>query len=196
MGCLCLSVYVCLCLCSLAMRIVFVSWSMTCMSVSVSVSVSGVSETLPVRAQRGLLHSCHMDWTLFWQQLVLLTPEHCDVITEDLVRDVLRPASYDDAAFHARLPQWMQWVTRWRAVVSKTDATATMARVSPRYVPREWLLVRAYTGAEHGDMSVLQEAQELFARPYTRSASDEMDRMYFQKAPPPLQDKAGIAYFS
>lgn len=96
-----------------------------------------------------------MDWTIFWRQLILLTPQHCDVITADTVRAVLRPACYDDAAFDAHCPQWMRWTARWRAAVSSISnpSAATpadvMCGVSPRYVPREWLLARAYTGAEH-----------------------------------------------
>lgn len=32
-----------------------------------------------------------------------------------------------------------------------------MRRASPKYVPREWILVQAYKAAEAGDLSILHE---------------------------------------
>ena len=46
---------------------------------------------------------------------------------------------------------WLQWIRQWLSEVdrvsgyqSKSETAAQMRSVSPKYVPREWMLVEAY----------------------------------------------------
>ena len=64
---------------------------------------------------------------------------------------MLEPAMYlplgDKAA------AWLQWLRRWlRAQEGEggdgAEAARRMRLVSPKYIPREWMLAEAYTGAE------------------------------------------------
>ena len=48
----------------------------------------------------------------------------------------------------------------------RQHVAARMRRASPKYVPREWMLVEAYTAAAKGDYSVVHRLQELFRKPY------------------------------
>jgi len=44
--------------------------------------------------------------------------------------------------------------------------SAMALQVSPKYVPREWMLVEAYERAEEGDYSELRRLEALFKDPY------------------------------
>jgi uncharacterized protein YdiU (UPF0061 family) len=69
-----------------------------------------------------------------------------------------------------------------------------MKRVSPKYVPREWMLVRAYTQAQEGDYTVVQQLHKLFERPYDEQP--EMEGEYYVKPALTEFDKAGTAFMS
>ena len=72
--------------------------------------------------------------------------------SDEELLSVLEPAMYlplvgDKAA------AWVQWLRRWlRAQEGEGGGGAEAARrmrlVSPKYIPREWMLAEAYTGAE------------------------------------------------
>lgn len=72
--------------------------------------------------------------------------------SDEELLSVLEPAMYlplvgDEAA------AWVQWLRRWlRAQEGEGGGGAEAARrmrlVSPKYIPREWMLAEAYTGAE------------------------------------------------
>ena len=58
----------------------------------------------------------------------------------------------------------------------------TISLLSTRYIPREWMLVDAYTAAQHGDMAPAQSLISLFERPYAEQ-SREQTQAYYRKAP-------------
>ena len=71
--------------------------------------------------------------------------------SDEELLSVLEPAMYlplgDKAA------AWLQWLRRWlRAQEGEggdgAEAARWMRLVSPKYIPREWMLAEAYTGAE------------------------------------------------
>ena len=69
-----------------------------------------------------------------------------------------------------------------------------MRLASPKYVPREWMLVEAYEAAERGDYSVLERLQALFAAPYDEHP--DLEARYYTRTPPEYIEKAGVSFFS
>lgn len=74
------------------------------------------------------------------------------------------------------------------------ERRAEMHATSPKYIPREWMLAEAYSKAEAGDMSTLQELQTVFARPFDEH--EALAAKYYTRAPQGVEKKAGIGYFS
>ena len=66
---------------------------------------------------------------------------------------------------NARLPA-KQTNSTAAAAVERVAASESMKRASPKYVPREWMLVEAYSAAAAGDHTVVHRLQELFRAPY------------------------------
>lgn len=65
-----------------------------------------------------------------------------------------------------------------------------MLQVSPKYIPREWMLVDAYDAANKGDMSVFFELQSLFRAPYDEQ--DSLETKYYRKSPLEVIEGMGI----
>jgi len=145
----------------------------------------------------GLLELSRMDWTRFWRVLIDVARDGVDVPAETAAR-ALADASYDPSTHTRRLPEWAAWLERWRRLVreSSDEAVAEMAQVSPLYVPREWLLERAYTAAELGDHQPLHEALRLLSDPYRADPDADAHARFSRLSPPEMLTKAGVAYFS
>jgi hypothetical protein len=111
------------------------------------------------------------DWTLFWRQLAELRARIGGEgkVDLELVTEVMQPAFYSTGgvAMHDLLlwlrKQWMPAVLS--SGVDAASATASMKQASPKYVPREWMLVEAYKAAAQGDYAPLRALHELFKTP-------------------------------
>ena len=112
--------------------------------------------------------------------------------------------------------QWVGWVRRWLSQVEEegSDAGASaddalmqtakqqhlqrvaarMRSASPKYVPREWMLVEAYSAAAAGDYSVVHRLQELFRAPYEEQS--EFAYKYYRRTPESAKGKGGVAFMS
>lgn len=55
-----------------------------------------------------------------------------------------------------------------------------MKCASPKYVPREWMLVKAYQDAEKGEYETIHTLSRLFEKPYEEQK--EMESLFFRKA--------------
>jgi len=66
--------------------------------------------------------------------------------------------------------------------------------VSPKYVPREWMLAEAYKGAEQGNHTAVQALQALFARPFDEQP--EFEEMYYRRQPAGAAQQGGIGFMS
>jgi uncharacterized protein YdiU (UPF0061 family) len=69
-----------------------------------------------------------------------------------------------------------------------------MRASNPRFVPREWLLIEAYTAAERGDYEPLNKLYQVLQRPYDEQP--EAPTHYFSRAPLVSKDKGGCAFMS
>ena len=69
-----------------------------------------------------------------------------------------------------------------------------MRLASPKYIPREWMLVHAYDAAERGEYGPLHELHALLRRPYDEQP--EMVRRYYQRAPAGSDQQGGVGFMS
>jgi uncharacterized protein YdiU (UPF0061 family) len=124
-----------------------------------------------------LMTASHVDWTIFWRQLTevagSVTADDADDDTDasdallfDLTAGPLSSSFYKLPLSSALASGWENWLGSWAdrlrreftsAGTGGAALTATMKRVSPKYVPREWMLVRAYTAAQEGDYSEVNQ---------------------------------------
>merc|ERR1711924_577241 len=96
---------------------------------------------------------------------------------EDVATKVIEPLG---EAFYKPLPsrlrhEWVRWVEGWLTSIRRegrdpSEVAQDMRRASPKYIPREALLVEAYTAAQKKDHSALTALQELFRHPYEEQA--------------------------
>jgi uncharacterized protein YdiU (UPF0061 family) len=87
-------------------------------------------------------------------------------------------------------------ISETRSALASKISLAHACNLSLRYVPREWLLARAYTAAEAGDCQPLNEAMEVFERPFERHPDNVVDERFSRLTPRDMLFKAGVAYFS
>jgi uncharacterized protein YdiU (UPF0061 family) len=63
--------------------------------------------------------------------------------------------------------------------------SAEMRRVSPKYVPREWMLVEAYKAAEQKDFSAVLKLQQVFKSPYDELP--QFESAYYRRMPDEME---------
>lgn len=157
------------------------------------------------------------DWTIFWRQLALLLPplppdaalaadigggggggaaSSPPLATADALLAALAPAFYAPLPA-AAAPPWLAWVAEWHASlrsagVASPAADAAMRAANPKFVPREWMLVGAYTAAEAGDAGPLLALQALFREPYAERAGEEAEARFYRRQPDGAADKGGV----
>jgi len=148
-----------------------------------------------------LMQRSGVDHTVFWRQLAEVQVE-ADVVLQGeassaKLLDVLLPAFY--APDKPLAEGWRKWMHQY-AMRLHTDGRADEERqaemrlASPKYVPREWMLVEAYTAAEQGDFSVMETMTDLFRTPYAEHP--EQAAKYYRRTPEAMRDAAGVSYFS
>lgn len=146
-----------------------------------------------------LMGESNVDYTIFWRQLAELPATGLDVDSpgSELLAPLL-PAFYVGltAALRSR---WEQWLAKWLgqlkvAGLPGEEVAKSMRQTSPKYVPREWMLVEAYDAASLGDYSKVQELLALFSKPFDEQP--EMESKYYRKTPPASLNQPGTAFMS
>ncbi len=136
------------------------------------------------------------------------------------LQDELHLAFYEelDEKTRAKLALWLRgWLcalampptgddkaSRWTCDGKKISAA--MDEANPMFVPREWMLVKAYTAADKGDHSLIDELRLLFSDPYGTGRPleggagaggadwlKEMKTKYYRKAPAQALSEGGTA---
>ncbi len=132
-----------------------------------------------------MMNEREADWTLFWRQLAELRGRVSGGAEVDaaVVAEVMQPAFYRNA------PRVVQDVTKWiksdwlpavaSAGVDAATASAAMKQASPKYVPREWMLVTAYKAADAGDYGPLRALHQLFKTPCVHSPLVDLYPAFF-----------------
>jgi len=170
-----------------------------------------------VRSIETLMENTQADFTLFWRQLSLL-PEAClrdyqqGTLTIETILGILGDVFYhplseeDKSHWYAAFNIWFGLLSTEIAadvtsgevegdtlLVKAKAISVGMKLVSPKYVPREWMLFEAYhvSGAsEEPDMQVLHKLKQLFEHPYDEQPEYEAE--YYRKTPADYLNKAGI----
>ncbi|KAL3945059.1 MAG: hypothetical protein SGBAC_000850 [Bacillariaceae sp.] len=149
------------------------------------------------------------DWTLFWRQLTYVMKEFSALESEDYdgMMQILEgnPGStscpfYEPLSAEIRR-QWIGWLKDWRGVLKASQPSSGMAVfevmkvANPKYVLREWMLVDAYSTADAGDNTILNELYDLIQRPYEEGSAEEA-AAYYRRAPDSAVARGGTAFMS
>ena len=94
---------------------------------------------------------------------------------------------------------WISWLQRWRKHIikngHKTEMSAVMKLINPKYTWREWLVTPAYEKAELGDYSLIKELQAVLDKPFEEQ-SLEIQRKYDRLKPKKFFGAGGISHYS
>jgi len=147
-----------------------------------------------------LMEDAQVDYTIFFRQLSYVTDAEVKAAADGpegaaALFGRIEPAFYEPPSQEG----WREWLSAYAArLVSDGRAEEVrqkeMRAASPKYVPREWMLVKAYEAAEKSDFSVLNELYKLFREPYAEQP--ELEAKYYMKTPREFRKKAGVSYFS
>eukprot|EP00009_Paramoeba_aestuarina_P018582 CAMPEP_0201535570 /NCGR_PEP_ID=MMETSP0161_2-20130828/59421_1 /ASSEMBLY_ACC=CAM_ASM_000251 /TAXON_ID=180227 /ORGANISM="Neoparamoeba aestuarina, Strain SoJaBio B1-5/56/2" /LENGTH=378 /DNA_ID=CAMNT_0047940823 /DNA_START=150 /DNA_END=1286 /DNA_ORIENTATION=+ len=154
-----------------------------------------------------LLEELQADYTLFWRELSKYPemflesnlPEDNEVLLK-----VLENAFYTPCAMSSE--KLGSWIRRWFAELKKQkeeeglevkNILEIMKKASPKYVAREWMLVKAYEDAYKGDYAMIHRLLNLFTKPYEEQMEEEKD--FYRKAPKEMYSglgKGGSAFMT
>lgn len=159
-----------------------------------------------------LMEETEADYTIFWRELsslpefVLISDrafstleEFSDTIGDNsLLLEPFKDAFYKDLS-KSDHKRWISLLTEWLYLLqlevspehTGVDISRQMKLENPKYVPREWMLVKAYTAAAAGNYEELNKLQELFKNPY--DDQDEMSEEYYRRTPPEYHGQGGVA---
>lgn len=146
-----------------------------------------------------LLAESHMDYTIFWRQLAQYPARGLAAgASDEALLELLLPAQYGELSA-GRRERWLAWLRSWLVQLAGQGDTADeqaalMRATSPKYVPREWMLVEAYEAAERGDYSVVHRLQRLFDHPFDEQPDEETH--YYRRAPQGSQERGGTAFMT
>jgi uncharacterized protein YdiU (UPF0061 family) len=151
-----------------------------------------------------LMEDTGADYTLLWRQLsvyptnkTLLDAAAAPQSTEtnSALLKPLDPLVFYKAMSPSQRAQWCSWVRAWCTVLQKDgtsgqESSAMMRAASPKFVPREWMLVQAYSAAEQGDFEPTRALYRLFKSPYDDEHGDS--EKFYRKAPDSTYDGVGL----
>jgi len=141
-----------------------------------------------------LMNQTAPDFTILFRQMASCH----DASDAASVMQSIQVAFYDTLREEQR-QSWMSFVQNWLELI-KTDTLSAeergcmMKAASPKYVPREWMLMEAYQAAEQGDFEPLKRMHHMFTHPYEELP--EMEERYYKRCPPELLSRGGLAFMT
>lgn len=159
-----------------------------------------------------LLASQPTDWTLFWRQLSEVPAAAAE--SDAVLLLLIEPSWYEPQPDERMRAEWVRWLRKWLESLSlhprafTRDATAAteeivddavaigeaMRQASPKYIPREWMLVEAYEAAERGDFTPLHALHSLLRRPYDEQP--EAAPRFYRRRPEGAEQQGGVGFMS
>lgn len=135
----------------------------------------------------GLMEASSADYTILYRQLAELPasvgadPDGAD---ESTLLAPLRVAFYK-ALIPAAEAKWAEWVRNWLKQLATEgmleNAGVRMNKCNPKYILREYMLVKAYDDAKKGDFARVQELYQLIRTPYDEQP--DFEAKYYKRAP-------------
>ena len=156
-----------------------------------------------------VMEECEMDYTMFWWQLSMCTKflnkfeDNNDSVNEEVLLEPLLPCFYNVNALNdIKRGHICKCIKDWLTIASNQNIKSSkemnqlMRNNSPKYIPREWMFVNAYTEANEGSYTLVQELYELFKKPYRLTeydgSNDQYFNKYYRKAPKCTYEGIGI----
>lgn len=136
-----------------------------------------------------LMHASEADFTILFRLLA----------TQYLTLEKLGPAFLRGPPCGEFADTWSAWVrdVSARIVVEDLDPDARLAemrKASPKYIPRNWMLLEAYEAAERRDYAPLRGMLQLLSSPYDEQP--QFEEAYFRTTPPWAQSAGGVSFMS
>ena len=85
-----------------------------------------------------LLDQSDVDYTIFWRLLYDSIKKDDDVVPNF---DCIEYAFYEEPRSKT---EWNDWLSKWKQEIVCETAREKMRVANPKYIPREWMLVKAY----------------------------------------------------
>ncbi|MFK7786880.1 MAG: protein adenylyltransferase SelO family protein, partial [Crocinitomicaceae bacterium] len=166
-------------------------------SLDMMLSKIGLTRKINIDAQlidelKELLENSSVDMTIFFRNLSQFEDSNSFIET-------IRAASYlEDDKFNAFIDSWSSWLSDYsdRLKVdekSREERIASMNKVNPKYVLRNYMAQLAIEAAEKGDYELIDELYQLLLRPYDEQT--EMEK-WFAKRPDWALNKVGCSMLS
>lgn len=146
-----------------------------------------------------LMETYRVDFTIFWRQLAeivaslenesnhfILEPNHNEQSNYTRLFKYLHNCFYKKLSTNDNY-KWIQWISKWIPLLKEHcqacnqdyySVASRMKKISPKFVPREWMLKNAYERANMGDNSVMYELYLLFNSPYDEHLGETTDKYY------------------
>lgn len=151
-----------------------------------------------------LLETNSVDYTIFWRQLAEIVEKfgNYERVDYNKLFMILYDCFYVDD--DVNVLNWTEWIEFWFTslkklcmidkINNKTEIciAKSMKSVSPKFIPREWMLVSAYEAANKGNFKIINELQILFETPYAEH-SIEIITKYYKKSPLIINGNESIA---
>lgn len=141
-----------------------------------------------------LMADSELDYTIFWRQLAELPTAKLE---PEQMLEPLKAAFYEELSVDFK-DKWRIWLEKWNRLIQvdgePEEAAKLMRKTSPKYVPREWMLVEAYNAANMGDYSLVHTLHGLFSKPFDEQP--EFEGRYYRKTPASSEDLGGTAFMS
>jgi uncharacterized protein YdiU (UPF0061 family) len=145
-----------------------------------SKSVAGIKQEL-----FELMEFYWVDFTILWRQLAVVLESlslSCGKIEYSECIYYLQNCFYKNLTMLDRY-KWIQWLSKWITLLKETDInllqiSKNMKLMSPKFVPREWMLKLAYEKANENDLSITNELHLLFLTPYDEHTDTISDKYY------------------
>ena len=135
-----------------------------------------------------LLDESDVDYTMFWR-LLYDSIEQDDVVPSF---DSIQYAFYEEPSSK---PEWNEWLSNWKQEIVCCDSAREKMRIAnPKYIPREWMLVKAYvslfslsntcennthtrthkgTKTQRREITGIEDLQKLLENPYESQSKNQ-----------------------
>lgn len=147
------------------------------------------------------LQSAEIDMTIFYRQLAHYAVDEMEGYSPEQWFDVIAPAYYRTPDENAKRVM-LQWLRSYGQRLQQDvvlhnrrddERRASMNRVNPKYVLRNYLAQQAIDKATAGDVSEIERLLQVLRKPYDEQPEYEA---YYAKRPEWARDKAGCSMLS